>query len=346
MWTGQETPVLALEVKAYGFLPRVRAWLGTLPAEVAAYNCDLDIAAAYLYSRGFWPCAWYEVEAEDGRLLHLDPMEDAFALEFSVPPLTPCPFPHPGPPHSPGRRQRPGGGLRRPHPGVGSPRCARSGAGVSPLAHGTDPDLVLSDWGDEVIIPTVWRWSRQSGAPLPLDREAHPAPRRFSGGRSYFSYGRIVYQGSSAPFDGRWHLDRRNSFYYRESGLMGLIQIARIGQMPLQQAARSSPGTLITSMQLSRAVAGGILIPWRKAEPEHFKTAGELLSIDKGGLSFMPPIGLHTQVAEVDFASMYPSIMAIHNISPETVNCPCCSGAVGVGRGPGAAEQLPVVSGQ
>src|SRR3989339_266110 len=88
LWTGVEIPVVALEVKAYGFLPRVRAWLGTLPAEVAVYNCDLDIAAAYLYSRGYWPCVWYEVEAEDGRLLHLGPMEDAFAMEFSAPPLT------------------------------------------------------------------------------------------------------------------------------------------------------------------------------------------------------------------------------------------------------------------
>ena len=203
-----------------------------------------------------------------------------------------------------------------------------------------DPDLVLSDWGDE-IIPTLWRWSREYGVPLPLDREANPAPRRFSGGRSYFSYGRIVYQGSSAPFAGRWHLDRRNSFYYRESGLMGLIQIARIGQMPLQQAARSSPGTLITSMQLARAVADGILIPWRKAEPEHFKTAGELLTIDKGGLTFMPPIGFHTQVAEVDFASMYPTIMAIHNISPETVNCSCCLGEGARAKGPYPLPQSP-----
>ena len=40
----------------------------------------------------------------------------------------------------------------------------------------------------------------------------------------------------------------------------------------------------------------------------------------------MPPVGVHTQVAEVDFASMYPTIMAIHNISPETVNCGCCLG--------------------
>ena len=337
LWTGREIPVVALEVKAYGFLPRVRQWLGTLPAEVAAYNCDLDIAAAYLYSRGFWPCAWYEVEAEDGRLLHLDPMEDAFAVEFSVPPLTTLTLSL--------TRDRliplgAGNGLAVGCDGRTLELEAPDAPGlVRELARwlkSADPDLVLSDWGDEVIIPTVWRWSREYGVPLPLDREANPAPRRFSGGRSYFSYGRIVYQGSSAPFAGRWHLDRRNSFYYRESGLMGLIQIARIGQMPLQQAARSSPGTLITSMQLARAVADGILIPWRKAEPEHFKTAGELLTIDKGGLTFMPPIGLHTQVAEVDFASMYPTIMAIHNISPETVNCSCC-----LGEGARAGRPLP-----
>ena len=336
LWTGGEIPVLALEVKAYGFLPRVRAWLGTLPAEVAVYNCDLDIAAAYLYTRGVWPCAWYEVEAEDGRLLHLDPMEDALAVEFSAPPLTTLTLSL--------TRDRliplgAGNGLAVGCDGRTLELEAEDLPGlVRELARWLtrlDPDLVLSDWGDEVIIPAVWRWSREYGVPLPLDREANPAPRRFGGGRSYFSYGRIVYQGSSAPFAGRWHLDRRNSFYYRESGLMGLIQIARIGQMPLQQAARSSPGTLITSMQLARAVADGILIPWRKAEPEHFKTAAELLTIDKGGLTFMPPIGLHTQVAEVDFASMYPTIMAIHNISPETVNCPCCGGTGARGQGSG-----------
>ena len=112
LWTGREIPVVALEVKAYGFLPRVRQWLGTLPAEVAAYNCDLDIAAAYLYTRGYWPCVWYEVEAEDGRLLHLDPMEDAFAVEFSAPPLATLTLSLTRDRLIPlERRQRPGGGL-------------------------------------------------------------------------------------------------------------------------------------------------------------------------------------------------------------------------------------------
>jgi DNA polymerase elongation subunit (family B) len=326
LWSGREIPVMALEVRAYGLLPRVRAWLGKLPGEVACYNCDLDIAAYYLYTRRVWPCAWYEVEAEDGRLQHLEPQEDAFAEELSVPPLATLSL---GLTRDPLIPLGAGNGLAVGWEGRTLELDAPDAPGlVRELArwlHQVNPDLVLSDWGDEEIIPILTRWSREYGENLPLDRETRAVPRRFRGSRSYFSYGRIVYQGSSAPFYGRWHLDRRNSFYYRESGLMGLIQIARIGQMPLQQAARSSPGTLITSMQLARAVADGILIPWRKAEPEHFKTAGELLTIDKGGLTFMPPIGLYTRVAEVDFASMYPTIMAIHNISPETVNCTCCS---------------------
>ena len=80
LWSGQDIPVVALEIKAYDFLPRVRQWLGTLPAEMAAFNCDLDVASYYLYSRRVWPCAWYEVEAQDGRLRHLAPQEDAFLL--------------------------------------------------------------------------------------------------------------------------------------------------------------------------------------------------------------------------------------------------------------------------
>jgi DNA polymerase elongation subunit (family B) len=77
-------------------------------------------------------------------------------------------------------------------------------------------------------------------------------------------------------------------------------------------------------MQLDRAFQEGILIPWRKGEPERFKTAWDLLVADKGGLVFKPKLGVFEDVAEIDFASMYPTIMAIHNISPETVFCRCC----------------------
>jgi hypothetical protein len=53
----------------------------------------------------------------------------------------------------------------------------------------------------------------------------------------------------------------------------GLIELARLAKVPVQRMARTSPGTAITSMQLDRAFQDHILIPWRKGEPERFKTA-------------------------------------------------------------------------
>ena len=104
----------------------------------------------------------------------------------------------------------------------------------------------------------------------------------------------------------------------------GVLELARMAKVPVQRMARTSPGTAITSMQLDRAFQDGILIPWRKGEPERFKTAWDLLVADKGGLVFQPRLGIFEDVAEIDFTSMYPTMMAIHNLSPETVLCGCC----------------------
>jgi len=77
-------------------------------------------------------------------------------------------------------------------------------------------------------------------------------------------------------------------------------------------------------MQMDLAFQDGILIPWRKRQPEGFKSASQLLLTDKGGLTYAPILGLHEAIGELDFASMYPSLMAKYNISPETINCTCC----------------------
>jgi DNA polymerase elongation subunit (family B) len=66
------------------------------------------------------------------------------------------------------------------------------------------------------------------------------------------------------------------------------------------------------------------MIPWKKSVPETFKSAWELLIADRGGFIFEPKVGLHDWVGEIDFASMYPTLMAARNISAETVLCTCC----------------------
>ena len=61
------------------------------------------------------------------------------------------------------------------------------------------------------------------------------------------------------------------------------------------------------------------MVPVQKQQVEGTKTLAELIRADHGGLIYQPLIGLHGNVAQIDFSSMYPAIMVKHNISPETV---------------------------
>ncbi len=196
-------------------------------------------------------------------------------------------------------------------------------AELNTLIRRFDPHAIVTDWGDAFLVPALLALAARARIPLDLDRDM--VRRRIrSAGRSYFSYGRVVYQAPSYPFFGRWHLDSRNSFILKETALAGLFELSRLSKVPVQKMARTSPGSAISMMQLDRALTDGILVPWKKGEPERWKTAWDLLVADKGGLVYQPVTGIHEGVAEVDFASMYPAMMARHNISPETVDCACC----------------------
>jgi len=63
-----------------------------------------------------------------------------------------------------------------------------------------------------------------------------------------------------------------------------------------------------------------VLIPWNKNDPEEFKDGNELVVADRGGFIFEPKVGIHDDVGELDFASLYPKIMLSHNLSGETEN--------------------------
>jgi DNA polymerase-2 len=62
-----------------------------------------------------------------------------------------------------------------------------------------------------------------------------------------------------------------------------------------------------------------ILIPPVKSNPEFLKSVSDLATIDRGGLIYQPKPDIYENVAEVDFASMYPTLMVTRNISPETI---------------------------
>ena len=187
-----------------------------------------------------------------------------------------------------------------------------------------DPDIVVTDYGDAVLLPKIFAASRQCNIPLLLNRDVS-AKFGTTKESSFFQYGKIVHKDGAFTLAGRWHVDAHNSFTLAEADLDGLFEMARLTQMCGQRQGRASIGTSMSSMQLSWAYRNNVLIPSKKREPEEFKSAATLLLADRGGLIFNPPLGYHEDVAELDFASMYPSIMVNHNVSPETINCRCCS---------------------
>ncbi|MCA9444146.1 MAG: hypothetical protein KC964_25360, partial [Candidatus Omnitrophica bacterium] len=190
-----------------------------------------------------------------------------------------------------------------------------------------DPDLIWTTGGDSLLMPCLFHLAGRLNIPLHLDRELNIRRKISLEGRSYVSYGRIVYRDPDYPLWGRWHIDHRNCFLDHESDLDGLIEASRVSRLPVQRMARRSIGTGISSVQMAYVSQRGYPIPWKKSQPEGWKTGMQLIVADRGGMTYMPKPGAYENVVELDFISMYPSIMTNFNISPETIDCACCPDA-------------------
>ena len=103
-----------------------------------------------------------------------------------------------------------------------------------------------------------------------------------------------------------------------------LIVISRIGKMSIDDIARFGVNQWIRGMMYYEHRHQNALIP-RRDELQAKGTASTTAIIKekkyRGGLVVEPTLGIHFNVIVVDFASLYPSIIKVHNLSYETVNC-------------------------
>jgi DNA polymerase I len=183
------------------------------------------------------------------------------------------------------------------------------------LVTSLDPDVILMPDAD-TWMPKIRNFAQQSGLVMPFSRNGK---YRQMGARSYWSYGRVEHKESALIPDGRILIDTEQSFVYREGGLEGVLMAARLAGLPPNLASRFTPGTLISSYETCEAVKRGISVPFRKSDPEQVRKVAALQAADRGGLMFQPVPGTYENVEEIDFTSMYPSIIVNANLSPETV---------------------------
>ena len=325
LWRGRPRPVFEIRVTD---LTRAGANLRALARrfpELTLFNCDIPPEIHYNYARGLFTTARCAITHDGTRLLRAEVLGDPMDTGFTLPHLRTVELAAEG--LRLGRR-----------PGLRSLALTAEGrtqvwdggdprdllADFAATLRTLDPDLIWTDGGDAALFPVLLALAGRFGLDLALDREPAVRRRLATAGRSYMSYGKILYMAPDYPLFGRWHIDRHNSFWAHTTGLEGLVEVARMSKIPLQRAARRSIGTGISSIELDHAYREGYLIPWKKSQPERWKSAATLLRSDRGGLVYQPIVGVHEDVIELDFVSMYPSIMVRNNISPETLECDCC----------------------
>ncbi len=108
-------------------------------------------------------------------------------------------------------------------------------------------------------------------------------------------------------------------------GVTGLIEWCRISWTPLRLLASATIGKVLTTVEGLEALRRRCLVPERPARVESFRPVSELVRADRGGIVLTPEPGVYFNVAQLDFNSLYPTIIAKYNISPETVGRPDCS---------------------
>jgi DNA polymerase-2 len=327
LFLDQDLEVLEVGVRVPGMLPPLFKQVADAYPHLTYYDADIPLPQRYVLMRDVFPLAWCAVEHDDGRIRHIEALDTPWDVEYPLPPLRVMTL-------------RLDGELQDPHRGhrhdllvevdeqqyrFKRQRSRELLLGVRHLLQRFDPDLLISAYGDNYILPRLLELSRHYGIPLPLNRDSQQVVAHKKA-HSYVSYGRVMFRNAQHTLFGRWHVDRQNAFLAKDYGMDGYLEIARVTGLPVQTAARVSTGTGISAMQVGTALRRGVLVPWQKRQPETLKSGVDLLVADKGGLVYTPIAGLHEHVAELDFTAMYPSIMVRFNISPETVGAQCCEG--------------------
>ncbi|MBM3126180.1 MAG: hypothetical protein FJZ87_14100 [Chloroflexi bacterium] len=308
--------VMGIELEKQEDLQSVFSKAQSAFPDLEYYDVDLALSLRHAAAFGTFPLAYCEVEIENQKVGSITPLGTPWDLDADLPPLRLLKLePDSDPDHSPPRRLKIQYGRAAYDLPFDRPRPLLIDLGA--ILRRFDPDLVLTRWGDTWLLPRLFELSKELNLPLPFNRDETQEVAELAE-RSYFSYGRIVYRGRQLHLFGRWHIDSNNALLYDDFDLDGIYETARVTRLPVQVSARVSPGTGISSMQIFTALQQGILIPWRKQQGERFKTALELIRRDQGGLVYQPLVGVHENVAEVDFVSMYPGLMVKFNISPET----------------------------
>ncbi|MEM2094685.1 MAG: DNA polymerase domain-containing protein, partial [Candidatus Bathyarchaeia archaeon] len=164
-----------------------------------------------------------------------------------------------------------------------------------------DPDFLVCPRCDEFTLPYLLKRARLIGLNLQLGRNNWNADLRG-----------LTLHGVS----GRVFLEYT---YFQENGIAGLVELSRFSMLPPGVASRWTANRVIDSRNCFELLRRGYVIPRNFGGYGFIRPLNMVVDRDRGGLVIGPKVGLHENVAELDFESQYPNLIMRYGLSYETV---------------------------
>ncbi|TMJ01329.1 MAG: hypothetical protein E6H01_07990, partial [Bacillati bacterium ANGP1] len=205
LMSGTQIPVIAVAVHNPLAFPAAARLLARVPG-LTLYNCDILTVRLFFYETGLFPLARCAVTCAGDAAREIALTSRPEDLEYALPPLTvlrlhlespgghsddPDDLPTANPSHGrPGRLEAGVDGETVVLDGDDPAETIRS---LNRLLQRYDPDVLLSEWGDPVLLPRLQVLAARTGIPLQLNRDSVNRVRTRRS-RSYTTYGQVVYQ--------------------------------------------------------------------------------------------------------------------------------------------------------
>jgi DNA polymerase elongation subunit (family B) len=141
----------------------------------------------------------------------------------------------------------------------------------------------------------------------------------------YGDHNSLSLSSPDAPFIKEW--SRQKVIIYAHTTmddvrLLELVEKARFSYLPLRLASKYGMIRLIDSRITFELLQRNYVIPTKKSiskSHEQIRTLEDIVETDKAGMIISPEIGLHENVAVLDFNNEYANLIIKHNISYETI---------------------------
>ncbi len=177
----------------------------------ALFNADIAPEQQFAYATGLYPLSRSCVECnEEGTILSSRILDSPWDVDAPRPSLSTALLRMEGTGHPAHHRVRP---LEFVADGITHSLQWDNGTeflrGFLRLLEKTDPDLLVTEYGDDWLLPRLLALAGRLRVPLPLGRPRRAAtddPIRRAKERSYMSYGRVIFRAAPHTLSGRWHV--------------------------------------------------------------------------------------------------------------------------------------------